>query len=313
MTYRSLRFKGVPLLRFKAVLLAAVLLTAGPLAAAPASARAATVITVTDDHGTAITLAAVPHRLIALAPNVTEILFALGLGREVVGVSSYSNYPAAATKLPVVFTYTGMNYEKAISLKPDLIVAAALVPAATVAKLRSLHLTVLVTDPHDLAGILRDIRLVGAATGAGATANALSARLQARIDHVRAVVRTARTHPRVFYELDSTLYSVGRGSFVDALITAAGGVNVAATSSNPYPQLSREALLAANPDDYILGDATGGVTPASVAARPGFALLAAVKHHHVYAFNDDLASRPGPRIVDGLETLARIIHPELFH
>jgi iron complex transport system substrate-binding protein len=289
-----------------------------PAAATPTSStaiagHAATrSITVVDDHGTAVTLARIPRRLISLAPNVTEILFALGLGQHVVGVSSYSDYPPAAAKLPSVISYTSLNVEKTLALKPDLLVAAAIVPQSIVDRLRALHLPVLVTDPHDLAGILADIRLVGRATGTADVAAVLAAHLQARIRHVDALVRRAHSRPRVFYEIDSTLYTAGHGSFVDALITEAGGTNIAGRFTNPYPQISREALLAANPEIYVLGDTTAGVTPAAVDRRPGFAQISAVRAHRVYPFNDDLASRPGPRIVDGLEVLARLLHPEIF-
>jgi iron complex transport system substrate-binding protein len=280
---------------------------------APAHAQRATAISVVDDHGTRLTLAAPPRRLISLAPNVTEILFALGLGSEVVGVSSYSDYPAAAKRLPQVISYTTVDYEKILSLKPDLVVAAGIVPQVAIDKLRSLRVPVLVTDPHDISGILNDIRVVGTATGVPTTGRTLVARLQTRIDAIAAKVRRATTHPRVYYELDQTLYTAGHGSFVDALIRMAGGVNIAGTIMNPYPQLSAETLIAANPQYIILGDYyTGHVSVASVAARPGYGTIAAVRLHHIYPFNDDLVSRPGPRIVDGLAALARLLHPDLF-
>lgn len=292
----------------------AILVTLSGLLAAPAQARGGrAAIVVKDDHGTTITLAAPARRIISLAPNVTEMLFALDLGHDVVAVSSYSTYPAAAAKLPVVITYTSVKLEKILSLKPDLLVAASIVPQATIARLRGLHLTVLVADPHSLAGILHDIRIIGTAAGVSHTANALDARLQGRINDVEAAVRHATTHPRVFYEIDNTGYTAGHGSFIDALIGMAGGVNVAGRIMNPYPQLSKEKLIALNPQVILLGDANYGVTPASVAARPGWSVISAVKLHHVYSFNDDLVSRPGPRIVDGLEIMARRIHPELFH
>jgi iron complex transport system substrate-binding protein len=296
------------------IMLALSVLLAPRGMAAHASLQATpSTITVVDDHHTRIVLHKVPRRLIALAANVTEILFALGLGPEVVGVSSYSTYPPAATKLPIVINYTTLNLEEILRLKPDLLVAAAIVPQSIIIKLRSAHLTVLVTDPHDLAGILHDIVLVGTATGVPGRARGLAARLQKRINAVETVVRRARTHPRVFYEIDSTLYTAGHGSFIDALITLAGGVNVAGTVMNPYPQLSAEKVIAADPQYIILSDARYGTTVASVAARPGWSRISAVRHHHVYPFNDDLASRPGPRIVLGLETLERLLHPELFH
>jgi iron complex transport system substrate-binding protein len=296
-------------LSFIALFFALLAVIAPPANARPASAS----ITVVDDHHTTITLNAAPMRIIALAPNVTEILYALGLGSRVVGVSSYSNYPPAAAHLPVVYSYSGLSIEKIIALKPDLLISAALVPQTVVVKLRGLHLKVLVTDPHTLAGILTDIRLVGTAAGVPATATTVTAKLQSRVNRVEAAVRTVSTRPSVFYELDKTLYTVGHGSFMDSLITLAGGVNIAGKVANPYPQLSAEKLLTADPQYIILGDAAYGVSAAQITARPGWSALAAVKMHHVYPFNDDLASRPGPRIVDGLERLAHILHPEAFH
>ena len=278
-----------------------------PVSAHPASAA----ITVVDDHHTTLTLAGPAERIISLAPNVTEILFSLGLGSRVVGVSSYSTYPPAATRLPIVIDNGVPNLEKIVALKPDLLISAAIVGSPAVTKLRSLHLPVLETDPHDIPGILRDIQLVGDAAGVGGVATREVAALQRRIDAVEGKVRTVKSRPSVYYELDSTFYTVGRGTFMDTLITMAGGVNVAGTIEG-YPQLSAEKLLVADPQYVILGDAAYGVSPASVAKRPGWASMAAVKSHHVVAFNDDLASRPGPRIVDGLEQLARILHPELF-
>lgn len=299
--------------RFLGALFVALgLLTVPAHAAMRHAATRHTAITIVDDHGTTITLRSTPRRIISLAPNVTEILFSLGLGPRVVGVSSYSDYPAAARKLPVVFTLTSLDVEKIVALKPDLLIAAAIVPPTAVAKLRSLHLPVLVTDPKNIPGILKDIRMVGTATGATAAATAEVASLQRRIDRVETLVQHIAQRPRVFYELDpKQLYTGGRGSFVDSLITMADGVNVAGKINNPYPALSAEQLIAFNPQYIILGDANYGVTPASVAARPGFGAISAVKLHHIYGINDDLVSRAGPRIVDGLEKIARMIHPGL--
>ncbi|MDB5073922.1 MAG: putative transporter substrate binding protein precursor, partial [Chloroflexi bacterium] len=144
-------------------------------------------------------------------------------------------------------------------------------------------------------------------------ASSVVAKLQSRIRAVETATQHVATHPSVYYELDKTLYTVGHGSFMDSLITMAGGANVAGSIQNPYPQLSSEKLLTANPSFIILGDAAYGISAAQVAARPGWSIITAIKLHHIYPFNDDLASRPGPRIVDGLEKLAHILHPEAFH
>jgi len=297
--------------RILALLLVALGLLAVPARGTNAAASRAA-ITVVDDHGTTLTLPATPRRVISLAPNVTEILFSLGLGREVVGVSSYSNYPAAAAKLPIVFNLTSLNIEKIVALKPDLLITAGIVPQVSIDKLRGLRLPVLTTDPSDLPGILKDIRLVGTATGATPAATAEVAGLRRRIDHVGTLVSHSKDRPRVFYELDpKALFTGGHGSFIDNLITLAGGVNIAGKINNPYPALSAEKLIASDPQYIILGDYYEGTSIASVGARPGFGAISAVRNHHVYGINDDLVSRPGPRIVDGLEKIAEIIHPGL--
>ncbi len=297
--------------RFVSVL-ALIWLSAGAAITPVAARTAASAITVVDDNHTTLTLASPAKRIISLAPNVTEILFFLGLGSRVVGVSSYSTFPPAATHLPIVIDNGVPSIEKIIALKPDLLISADIVGKPVVTKLRSLHLNVLATNPHDIPGILRDIELVGDAAGIADVATRDVEALQHRIDAVEAKTRTVKARPTVYYELDSTYYTVGHGSYMDTLIAMAGGTNVAGSIINPYPQLSAEKLLVANPQYIILGDAAYGVSQASVAKRPGWAEIAAVKNHHIVAFNDDLASRPGPRIVDGLEQLAHILHPELF-
>jgi len=282
------------------------------LFAKPVPVGAAKSYTVIDDHHTAITFTSTPRRIISLAPNVTEILFALGIGSEVVGASSYSDYPAAANRIPVVYTYSGASYEKIVALKPDLVVSAGIVPQSIVLKLRSLHLKVLVTDPQNIEQVLSDIGLVGVATGRTTAAITLVRSLQKRIDAVTSAIARVPTRPTVYYELDKTLYTAGRGSFVDSLLSMAGAANIAAGINNPYPQLSAERIIRANPQFILLGDAAYGVTPSSVASRPGWQLISAVAHHQVIPFNDELVSRPGPRIVLGLETLAHLLHPDAF-
>jgi len=156
------------------------------------------------------------------------------------------------------------------------------------------------------------MQLVGDAAGIHVTAQHVVTGLRNRLSLMQSKVRLAKSRPTVYYELDKTLYTVGHGSYMDALITLAGGKNVAGGIMNAYPQISAEKLLVADPQYIILGDAAYGESPATVGARPGWSAVSAVRDHHVYAFNDDLASRPGPRIVDGLEALVRLLHPELF-
>jgi iron complex transport system substrate-binding protein len=283
-------------------------LVASPVSASPSSGT----ISVIDDHGTTLILHHIPQRIIAMAPSCTEILFALGLGPRVVAASAFSNYPPAAKRLPEVIDYSGANLERIEALKPDLLVAAGINTPPVIARIRALGFPVLVTDPSTISGILHDITLVGTATGVSGRAATVVAALQQRINTVEQTERRAATHPRVFYEIDSSYYTAGHGSFIDSLITRAGGTNITAAIHNPYPVVSAETIIADNPQVIVLGDGPAGVTVASVLSRPGWDAISAVQHRRVYLFNDDLASRPGPRIVLGLETLARLIHPELF-
>jgi iron complex transport system substrate-binding protein len=297
------------------VLVLGVLL--GPAAtSAPVGAQAApATITVIDDHHTRVVLHGVPRHIVALAPNVVEVLYALGVGNRVVGVSQDSDYPPAAAHKPVVVTYNaGPNLEKIVALRPDLLIAAG-IDASYLPKLRSLHLPIIVLDPHTIGGILHDIAIAGVATGTEGAASALVNRLQTRIDAVTQRVRHAVSRPRVYYEYEFDKaggWTYGRGSFGDALITMAGGYNVGRAGAGPYPQLSPEQIIALNPQVIVLGDAAYGVSARSVRQRPGFAAIRAVQVNHIYPFNDTLVSRPGPRIVDGLEQLAYLLHPEVF-
>jgi iron complex transport system substrate-binding protein len=284
------------------------------LAHAGAHAASAT-ITVIDDHNTRVVLHGVPQRIIALAPNVTEILYALGAGSRVVGVSQDSDYPPAAAHKPVVLTYSGgASLEKIVALRPDVLIAAG-IDASYLPKLRTLHLPIMVLDPHTIGGILHDITIAGIATGTTGAARALVHRLQARIANVARRVRRASARPRVYYEYDFDKaggWTYGRGSFGDAVITMAGGYNVGRAGAGLYPQLSSEQIIGLDPQVIVLADAAYGVSPKSVRARPGFDAIGAVRLNHIYPFDDTLVSRPGPRIVDGLEQLARLLHPEVF-
>lgn len=272
-------------------------------------------ISVTDDHHARVTLSGVPRRIVALAPNVVEILYAIGMGGRVVGVSQDTDYPAAATRKPIVLSYpAGANVEKIVALHPDLLVAAG-IDASYLPKLRALHLPTIVLDPSSIDGILHDITIAGTATGASAAAGALVMRLQARIEAVRARIRRASARPRVYYEFDFSkagAYTYGRGSFGDALITLAGGDNVGRAGAGAYPLLSPEKIIGLNPQVIVLGDAAFGISASSVRGRPGFRAIAAVQGGRIYPFNDTLVSRPGPRIVDGVEAMAHLLHPEAF-
>jgi len=309
-TYRSLVLWGL-----LALLIIALAGCAG--AKAPEASEPAKPISVVDDAGRTVEIVSNPQRLISLAPSNTEILFALGLGDRVVGVTDFCDYPEEAKSIEKV---GGMehNLEKIVALDPDLIVAIGGSPAQVekATEMEKLGLTVLVLEPGDIEGIMANIELVGKATGAEKEASELAAQMRKRFDDITARAEGAESRPKVFFELDATdpskPYTPGPGSFIDALISLAGGSNVAAGAKMQWAQLSTEEIIAQDPEVIVLGDANYGVTVEMVKERPGWSVIAAVKNGAIYPIDDILISRPGPRIIDGLEALARIIHPELF-
>lgn len=276
-------------------------------------------ITVTDVAGRKVTLAAIPQRIISLAPSDTEILFALDLGSQVVGVDDFSDFPAAAKSLPKIGGSGGKyNFEQIVSLKPDLILAAGITAPEVIKKLEDFKLNVLIVSATKTTfeSIFNSIALVGAATGRVAQAKRVTDAMQQKLDAIKAKMAAGKTKPRVYWELDATNpakpFTVGPGSFIDDIIILAGGVNVFGTVSNSYPQVGAEQVVAANPEVIILSDVAYGITVDSVLNRSGWQVIEAVKKKQVYPIDDNLVSRPGPRIVDGLEAAAKLIHPEVF-
>ena len=293
--------------------------TSVPATATAAATPTAAPITVTDSLGRDVTLAALPVKIVSLAPSNTEILFALGAGDLLIGRDEFSDYPAEALAVPSVGSlYPSVNTEAVVALEPDLVLAAGITSPDDVQKLEDLGLTVFTTRiAGTIDDIYADIQDVGTLTGHTAEADALVADMQARVAAVQTATANIGERPTVFYELDATdpasPYTTGPGTFNDQLITLAGGENVGNLSTEQYFQISLEQLVAADPQIIVLGSFTyGGQTPEIVAARDGWADIAAVKNGKVFTFDDNLISRPGPRIVDGLEELAKLSHPELF-
>jgi iron complex transport system substrate-binding protein len=309
-TYKLLVLQGL-----LALLIIALVGCAG--AKTPEVSEVAKPISVVDDAGRTVEIGETPQRLISLAPSNTEILFALGLGDKVIGVTDFCDYPEGAKAIEKVGGIEP-NLEKLVDLDPDLILAIGGSPAQVekATEIEKLDLTVLVLEPGDIEGIMANIELVGQATGAEKEASELAAELRKRFDDITAKAKGAESRPKVFYELDATdpskPYTPGPGSFIDALITLAGGSNVGAGAKMQWAQLSTEEIIAQDPEIIILGDANYGVTAEMVKERPGWSVIAAVKNDTIYPIDDVLVSRPGPRIIDGLEALARIIHPEVF-
>jgi iron complex transport system substrate-binding protein len=270
-------------------------------------------LTITDDAGRKVTVAKRPQRIVSLAPSNTEILYSLGLGDRVVGVDEFSNYPPEAQSKPKIGSYSAANLEQVLAREPDLVLASGITRPDVLTALSSQGLAVVVLNPSDLTGVLANLTLVGQVADVSVDAGRLRAGLEGRIAAVAEMVKGTTTKPRAFVELDPTMfYSVGPKSFVDDLITRAGGVNIAADTGTPYPQLSQEQILAKDPEVILLADGSQEVTPASVQARPGWGNVSAVKSGRIVVLDEDVFLRSGPRSVDALEMMLRYLHPELF-
>ena len=285
-----------------------------PATEAPSSSAE---IQLTDGLGRSVVLKEAAQRIISLAPSNTEILFAIGAGSQMVGRDSLSDYPAeSANVTDIGSAYEALNTEMIISLKPDLIIAAEINTPEQVKELEDLGLTVYyLNNPHTLEELYDNLQIVAQLTGREAETTALIDSLKARVAAVDEKIAPLSSRISIFYEIDGTdpakPYTAGKDTFITLLIERAGGYNIAADIEG-YPQLSLEQVVAADPAFILLGDAAYGVTPESIATRPGWENLSAVKNGQVFPFDDNLLSRPGPRLVDGLEALAKLLRPELF-
>ncbi|MGH2458389.1 MAG: ABC transporter substrate-binding protein [Chloroflexota bacterium] len=289
-----------------------------PTASASASATPAGFpLTVTDDAGRRVTFDRPPRRIISLSPGHTETLYALGLGDEVAMTDTYSTYPAENKPKAKLDTYPKPNVEQIVALRPDLVVV--LVEGNDfIQQMDARHIPVLKVFPQSFAGTLKDIDLLGQVTGTEARATRITDQMRARADAVVAKTRDA-PKPRVLYELDASdptrPFVAGSGGFYGDLVPMAGGTNVFADVKAPDAQVSAEQIVARDPQIILLADATSpynAQTPAMVKARQGWSQISAVRDGKIYPIDADLLTRPGPRLADGLEALAKVIHPELF-
>jgi iron complex transport system substrate-binding protein len=269
---------------------------------------------VNDDEGTAYTFRSAPQRIVSLSPAITETLFALGAGAKLVGGSEADDYPEEAKALPDVATFTGANIEAVVAAKPDVVIAGGngLTPPADIEKLRSLGLPVVVVYAGSVEGVLRDIELLGTIADATPAATELVSSMRQRIDALAAAARASGSTPRVFYELDATkeIYGPAPDSFLTEMIELAGGEPITSGDPNLWA-ISLERLVEADPEVIILGDANYGMTPEAVASRPGWEGMTALRTKAVRGINDTVVTRPGPRIVEGLEALVKAIHPDI--
>lgn len=288
------------------------------LALAAASVSAQAPISFRDALGATISLPAKAARVVSLSPAVTEILYAVGAGKAVVGDTTYCNYPAEALAVAKVGGYSAktVSLEAVIAQRPDVVIGEASAHGQLAESLARAGVRFVALKLANFADVYAAIELMGRVAGDEAKAAALSASMKSRLEAIRA--RTASVpadrRPLVFWETwDEPLMSAGPGSFTGQIIEAAGGRNCFADSSADWPVVSFEAVLARNPD-FIMAAASHGstLTIENLSRRPGWAALKAVKLGRIVLLEENIVSRPGPRFVEAAELMARALYPELF-
>lgn len=267
---------------------------------------------VTDEAGRKVSVPATIERFISLAPNLTEIAYAIGAGDRLVGNTTYCDYPEQAKTVQRVGDTLQPNIERILALRPQLIlISTSSQLEAFTRQLQEHAIPVYVTDPHDLEGVFRSIQNLGQLLDRQAQAEQLVDKLRSRIAVVEDAVKN-RKPVRVFYQLSAEpLYTAGRDAFVTDLIRRAGGLSVTADVPEAWPRYSEESVVAARPEAVIL-PAGGSMGAANADVASGLKKSPAVLNGRVFKINGDFLVRPGPRAVDGLEAIARAMHPEVF-
>jgi iron complex transport system substrate-binding protein len=286
----------------------------------PPSASAAEVsypLTLTDDADREVEIPAEPQRIVSLAPSNTEIVCALEACDRLVGVTDFDDYPAEVADVPDVVIGAVVDVELVAEADPDLILAAGneLTPSAVITELSDLGYPVVVLYPETLEAILDNIELVGTAINAVEVAAEVTEHMAEHVADVRAAI-AGEPAPRTFYEVglfEGAIYTAGEDSFLAGMIDTAGGDPI--TGDPLTTSIALEDLVVADPEVILLGDAAYDptITPESVAARPGWEGMTAVTSGRIEVMEEDLViTRPGPRVIEGLEALARAIHPDAF-
>lgn len=269
--------------------------------------------TLTDQLGRQVTVSDHPQRVISLAPSITEIVFALDQGLRLKGVTTYSDFPPEAVKLPKVGSYVHLDLEKIVALRPDLCIAIKDGnPRVIAQRLESLKIPVYAVNPRNLETVMRTVLDIGTLLNAEDRANQLVQKMELRIQKVKSLVAKSTHRPRVFFQIGvSPIVSVGTHTFMHELIDIAGGTNLAAGSIS-YPRFSREKVLALSPEIIIITSMARKAIFEKVKAEwEKWPNMPAVRNQRIYIEDSNFFDRPTLRLVDGLELLLRLIHPEL--
>jgi len=266
-----------------------------------------------DEAGRRVDIPASPQRIVSLAPSITETLFALGLEREIVGVTMLSDYPEAARSKPRVGTYINISLERVVSLGPDLVIGTADGNrTGTVKQLERVGIPVYMVNPRSFEEICRMTLNLGVITGKMKQAEAVVADLKKRIDRVASLVK-GLPEPRVFFQIGITpIVTVGKDTLHNELIRRTGGINIYEDASARYPRCGIEDIIARNPDIIIISSMKRGGDFLHISEGwKKWKTLTAVKDNRIHIINAEIVDHASPRIVDGLEKMARIIHPDV--
>jgi len=283
----------------------------------PTETPATVSVSVTDSLGREVILTESSERIVSLAPSLTEILFAVGAGDQVVGVTTFCNYPEEALEREQVggFSASTISVEVIVSLRPDLVLAAGGIHEPIVEALENLEIPVISLDPANLDEVYEDIELMGLLTGHAEEAAQVVAEMQQRIEQVEAMVAQVpeEERPTVFWQIwDEPLMTAGPGTFAGQIITLGGGINLFADLAEDWPSVSAEEVLARNPAVIMGPDSHGDkLTPEIVGGRPGWDQVDAVRNERIYLIQGDIVSRAGPRLAEAIEDVAAALYPDL--
>jgi iron complex transport system substrate-binding protein len=269
-------------------------------------------MTVTDDLGRVVTIEETPAKIVSLAPSNTEILFALGLGDKVFGVTEYCDYPEEVLTKEKVGGYSDVDIEKIVAIDPDLILAEDMHKTEVIPMLEDLGFTVIAIVPNNLQEVMDSIMLIGQLTGTEAAASQIVDDMSQRIKVVTDVTDglTEEDRLKVLYVIwYEPISSVGSDTRIHELIEMAGGINIAEVAGEGYPTLTLEEIVSISPQVIIVND---DVSLQAILNESRLSEVDAVVNGRVYSINADLTNRPTARIVEGLELMAKMVHPEIF-
>lgn len=266
-----------------------------------------------DEIGRRLTINNAPRHIVSLAPGITEILYALNLEAKIAGVTSFCNWPREARQKPQIGGFINPSIEKIVSLQPDLILATVDGNRKDIIQqLERLGLAVYVTNPQDVKGIMGSILHIGEITSEKKNARALVGRLQKRLDNITEQTQK-KIKPRIFFQIGlDPVITAGQNTFINEMISLAGGINIAASDMARYPRYSAEGILSGAPDIILFAPmANDSEFTAVKKFWQKFPEIPAVKKNKIYPIETDLISRASPRIIDAVEKMALIFHPEI--